>query len=51
VRVYHGTLNEHKAKLAELNKRGGGVFVTINETDLTGAKKKTLSKFEPYGLI
>ena len=31
--------NEHKQKPTSINKRGGGVFVTINETDLKGSKK------------
>ncbi|HNC03544.1 MAG TPA: DUF3987 domain-containing protein, partial [Agitococcus sp.] len=44
VRIYHGTFNEHKAKLAELNKRGGGVFVTINETDLRGRSLANMLK-------
>ena len=44
VRVYHGTFNEHKQKLASINKRGGGVFVTINETDLKGSKKENILK-------
>ena len=38
--IYHGTFNKHKKTLAAINKRGGGVFVTINETDLKGRKKK-----------
>ena len=44
VRVYHGTFNEHKQTLAAINKRGGGVFVTINETDLKGHKKENILK-------
>ena len=44
VRVYHGTFNEHKKTLAAINKRGGGVFVTINETDLKGSKKENILK-------
>jgi len=44
VRVLHGTFNEHKAKLAAINKRGGGVFVAINKTDLTGIKQENILK-------
>jgi hypothetical protein len=44
VRVYHGTFNEHKQALAAINERGGGVFVTINETDLKGRKKENILK-------
>jgi len=44
VRVLHGTLNEHKHALAAINKRGGGVFVTINETDLKGIKQENIVK-------
>ena len=42
VRVCHGTFNEHKQTLTAINKRGGGVFVTINETDLKGHKKENI---------
>ena len=42
--IYHGTFNEHEQTLAAINKRGGGVFVTINETDLTGRKKENILK-------
>jgi hypothetical protein len=35
-RVLHGTLEQHAAALTELNARGAGIFVTVNETDLAG---------------
>ncbi len=44
VRVLHGTFNQHKNALAAINKRGGGVFVTVNETDLTGIKQENILK-------
>jgi len=44
VRVYHGTFNEHKQTLSAINKRGGGVFVAINKTDLTGIKQENILK-------
>ena len=36
VRIFNGTFDQHKAKLAELNAKGAGVFVTVNQTDLKG---------------
>jgi putative DNA primase/helicase len=36
VRVFNGTIDQHAASLCELQSKGAGVFVTINETDLTG---------------
>ena len=44
VRVLHGTLNEHKHALAALNKRGAGVFVAINKTNLEGIKQENILK-------
>lgn len=38
VRMLHGTLDQHAAQLQRLNDQGAGVFVTVNETDLTGRK-------------
>lgn len=35
-RILHGTLADHGTTLTALNKRGAGVFVTINETNMTG---------------
>ena len=43
-RVLHGALDEHLATLAELNRRGAGVFATINETDLCGRKKSNITR-------
>ena len=37
-RTLNGTLEEHSRTLIELQKKGAGVFVTINQTDLTGRK-------------
>ncbi len=37
-RVFVGTFDEHKYELADLNRRGAGVYVTINETDGHGRK-------------
>ena len=38
VKVLHGTLAEHAAKLQRLNDKGAGIFVTANETDGKGRK-------------
>jgi putative DNA primase/helicase len=37
-RVLHGTLDKHCATMVEYSRRGAGVFVTINETNLRGRK-------------
>ena len=37
-RVFHGTLEQHAAELARLQRRGAGVFVTVNRTDLQGRR-------------
>ena len=37
-RVLNGSFNQHREQLEELNVRGAGVFVAVNETDLTGRK-------------
>jgi hypothetical protein len=44
VRVLHGTLDQHWNELVELNNRGAGVFVTVNETDLKGRKTENITK-------
>lgn len=44
VRVLHGTFNQHKDALAALNKRGAGVFVAINKTNLEGIKQENILK-------
>ncbi len=36
--VLNGSFKQHKAQLAQLNSMGAGVFVTVNETNLTGRK-------------
>lgn len=38
LRVLHGSLDEWSSELTRLNENGGGVFVTVNETDLQGRK-------------
>ncbi|MDB4112128.1 phage/plasmid primase, P4 family [Yoonia sp.] len=41
-RVLHGTLEDHFDTLTALQKRGAGVFVTINETDGKGRGKRNI---------
>ena len=41
-RILHGSLVQHVTILTELNQRGAGVFVTINETDLKGRKRENI---------
>ena len=36
VKTLHGTLEQHRETLTELNAAGAGVFFTVNETDLEG---------------
>ena len=44
IRILHGSLDEHLSTLTELNRCGAGIFVTINETDLRGRKKKNITR-------
>ena len=41
--IMHGTLDQHYDKLYQLNIRGAGIFVTVNETDLTGRKVENIN--------
>ena len=40
--IRHGTLEKHWPELVELNGRGAGVFVVVNETDGRGAKNENI---------
>lgn len=40
--IIHGTLDQHFDKLYQLNSRGAGIFVTVNETDLSGRKVENI---------
>ena len=42
VRVFHGSLDEHWHQLVELNDKGAGIFVTINDTDGKGRTEKNI---------
>lgn len=43
-RVFHGTLDEHWPELTRLNRKGAGIFVTINETDGRGRGTKNIKR-------
>lgn len=47
-RVLHGTFAEHADKLADLNGRGAGVFVAVNETDGHGRKAENVTGIRAY---
>jgi len=40
----HGTLEQNFDALSELNRRGAGVFVTVNETDGTGRRTENITR-------
>ena len=42
--VLHGTLDELWPTLVELNERGAGIFVTVNETDFKGRKNENITR-------
>lgn len=41
-RILHGTIDQHFASLAELNRKGAGIFVTINRTDGKGREHRNI---------
>ena len=44
IRVLKGTLEEHWQALSALNRRGAGVFVTVNATDGKGRKAENITR-------
>jgi putative DNA primase/helicase len=44
VRTLHGTFDELAPQLAQLNERGAGIFVTVNETDGTARKAENIKR-------
>jgi hypothetical protein len=42
--VFHGSLDQNWDDLAELNRLGAGVFVTINQTDLRGRARENIKR-------
>src|SRR5262245_25012556 len=43
-RVLHGTLRQHFDELSDLNNRGAGVFVTVNETDFKSRSASNITR-------
>lgn len=41
-KIFHGTLDEHWETLCDLNRRGAGIHVTVNKTDLLGRKNENI---------
>jgi hypothetical protein len=44
VKVLHGTLDTHFDTLVRYNQQGAGIFVCINQTNLTGRKENDVLK-------
>ncbi|MCB1966627.1 MAG: hypothetical protein KDI64_11470 [Candidatus Accumulibacter sp.] len=44
VRLLHGSLEKHGATLEQLNDKGAGIFVTVNETDGRGRTKGNITR-------
>jgi hypothetical protein len=42
-RVFNGTFDQHLATLEGLNRKGGGIFVTINRTDGKGRRARNIT--------
>ena len=43
-KIFHGSLEEHFSELRSLQKRGAGVFVTVNETDGAGRTNNNIKR-------
>ena len=41
--IFHGTLAQDRKKLCELNGRGAGIFVTVNQTNGTGRRSEDIT--------
>lgn len=41
-RIRHGTLEEHADELKKLNRKGAGIFVTVNMTDNKGREEENI---------
>jgi hypothetical protein len=47
-RIIHGTLDDVLSELADINSRGGGVFVCVNQTDLKGRRTENVTKVRAH---
>jgi len=43
-RTFYGSLTQHTAKLQQLNDRGAGVFIVVNETDGRGRENENIKR-------
>ena len=43
-KIIHGSFDQVKGELIELNRQGYGVYVTVNETDLQGRKTENITR-------
>jgi hypothetical protein len=43
-KIFQGSLKQHMNELIDLQSRGAGVFVTINETDLSGRSEANITR-------
>lgn len=48
--IRHGSLDDHWEDLMELNRRGAGIFVTVNATDLQGRKADNITRVRAFFL-
>jgi len=46
--ILHGTLDEHRGKLQQLNDAGMGIYFTVNQTDGKGRKAKNITTVRAY---
>jgi hypothetical protein len=49
-RIFHGTLDQHAAELMDLNCRGAGVFVALNETDGKDRTRENIKRVRAVSL-
>jgi hypothetical protein len=48
--VFHGSLDQHAGSLIALQRKGAGVFVTVNETDGKGRKTENVTRVRAFFL-
>lgn len=47
-RVIHGPIDENYGELCRLNREGAGIFITVNQTDLLGRKRKNIKDVRAF---